>query len=310
MARILDQVIGHRQAIEQLLNAKSRGVFPSTLLFSGPDGIGRALIARGIAQALCCQVEPDGCGTCGSCLRIEKNQSESLRTVVAEKNQIKIEQSREILNFLSLRIQGPARIVIFENAELLNPQAANALLKVLEEPPEKTFFILIARSVRHVLPTIRSRAVHVPFHPLSADELAQKVKAPRWALEAAHGSFHRLGELQNSSEGRDDAIEMFKWWFEAPQAYLRTAFRERVKDRTLAIQLAKDFQGFFRDVTLVQNGISSGLSFPDQHELALQAENSSVDEAFRLAVGLERELMTGSRDSLLAFEEFWIRSHG
>lgn len=311
MARILSSVVGHRETIERLLDAKVRGVFPTTLLFTGPEGVGRSLIARGLAQALCCDREPDGCGECGSCIRIEKNQSESLRLVTAEKNMIKIEQSREILDFLSLRSISGRRVVIFDGAETLNHQAANALLKVLEEPPEGTIFILIARSPNQVLPTVLSRAVHVAFHPLSVAELASKVRAPQWALEAAHGSFHKLADLLNSTESRENAIEMFNWWFETPQAYLRPTFRERVKDRELALQLARDFQGFFRDITLVQSGIQSGLSFPDQRELFKKADElgERVDNAFSLAVGLERELSSGSRDSLLAFEEFWIRSH-
>lgn len=311
MARILDSVVGHKETIARLLDAKIRGVFPTTLLFTGPAGVGRAIVARGIAQALCCEKDPEGCGTCGSCLRIEKNQSESLRIVSAEKNQIKIEQSREILDFLSLRSISGTRVVIFEEAETLNTQAANALLKALEEPPEGTYFILIARSTNQVLPTVSSRSVHVAFHPLSANELASKSKAPRWAIEAAHGSFKKLEELQNSSENRDSAVEMFKWWFETPQAYLRASFRERVKDRELALQLSRDFQGFFRDITLVRSGIQSGLSFPDQRDLFAKADEMGerIDDAFSLAVGLERELSSGSRDSLLAFEEFWIRSH-
>lgn len=311
MARILDQVVGHQKIIERLLDAKRRDHFPATLLFTGPEGVGRMLVARGLAQALCCEVKPEGCGQCGSCLRIAKEQSESLRIVAAEKNQIKIEQAREVLEFLSLQAQTPYRIIIFEHAEILNQQAANALLKILEEPPARTVFFLIARTPQHVLTTVRSRSVHVPFSPLTAQELASKIKAPAWALAAAQGSFARLNDLMESTEQRETAIEMIDWWLESPQAYLRAAFRERVKDRSMAQQLARDLQGFFRDVKLTQFGATEGLSFADQGELLKRGleQAGAADEAFRLALGLERELALGSRDSLLAFEEFWIRSH-
>lgn len=312
MARILDQVVGHRDLIERLLLAKAKNQFPQTLLFSGPEGVGRALVARGLAQALCCSQDPQGCGECGSCLRIAKNQSEALRIVEAEKNQIKIEQAREILDFLSLQTTTPFRVVIFPQAEILNQQAANALLKILEEPPPQTIFFLIARSPQHVLATVRSRAVNVSFSPLSIEELGRRVKAPAWALAAAQGSFSRLNEMMNTSENRDVAVETLSWWFESPQAYLRPAFRERTKDRALAQQLARDFQAFFRDVKFADQGLREGLSFADQKELLQKGlgHAAEADKVFQLALGLEKELASGSRDSQLVFEEFWIRSHG
>ncbi|PWU14021.1 MAG: hypothetical protein C5B49_13825, partial [Bdellovibrio sp.] len=303
VARLLDQVVGHREILARLLEARSEDRLPGTMLFTGPDGVGRKLVAHALAQAICCPVHKHGCGTCGSCLRIAHRQSESVLWIAAEKNQIKIEQSRAVLDFLSLQAWAGSRVVIFENAEGLNPQASNALLKILEEPPPQSYFFLIARSPRHVLPTVRSRAVHIPFHPLAAADLAKKVQStaqvgafgtsadatggvPAWMLEAAQGSFARLQDLMES-ETRGPSIEMITWWLESPQAYLRPAFRERTKERLTASQIARHFQGFFRDLALRRAGVRRGLCFPDQAELLERAKPwlPQAPSIFRLALG-------------------------
>lgn len=285
MARLLDGLEGRsKEILLRLLETRQNGYLPNTLLLTGPEAAVGARAAQALAQALLCTEDPSGCGHCPSCRRVELRQSESLRWLAPEKNLIKIEQAREILDFLSLRTLSKARVVVVESAECLNPQAANALLKILEEPPAETFFILITRSPKHVLPTVRSRAVHIPF-------------PPRSPLESLS---------EEEKEERQLALEMLEWWLESPQAYLRPSFRERVKDRVLAQRLAWHFQSVFHDLRLIQLGIR-GADQPLMSRAA--AELPRVDELFQLALGLEREMGGGSRDPLLAFEEFWIRGH-
>lgn len=309
MGRILDQVIGHREIIHRLLETHRQNRVPNTLLFFGPDGVGRKKVALGWAQALLCEVDPSGCGQCGSCLRVEKNQSEGLRIITPEKNQIKIEQSRDVLHFLNLQALTPYRVIIFDGAESLNAQAANALLKVLEEPPPKTVFILIAPTPRHVLTTLRSRSLKVNFHSLSHEELAQVMPAPTWAIEAAGGRVTKLRELLDSStsEDRGRVLEMLQWWLEDGQSYLRPAFRERVKDREFAETLALGFQGFFRDLESDCFQLNLSQQFPEAKALRSRFPQRGVQEIYQLCLGLERELKA-YRDSQLLFEEFWIRS--
>lgn len=309
MGRILDRVVGHRDIIHTLLESRLTDRVPSTLLLTGPEGVGRKLVAWGWAQALLCGEDPSGCGVCGSCLRVEKNQSEGLRIVAPEKNQIKIEQSRDILQFLNLQSLTPYRVIIIDGAESLNPQAANALLKVLEEPPARTVFILIAPTPRHVLATIRSRALKVNFHALEKQELAQILEAPDWALEAAAGRVTKLQELMHSSatEDRSRVLEMLTWWLEDPQSYLRPSFRERIKDREFALELARSFQGFFRDLESLRWKLDLPQQFPEARTLLARFLPEVAQDLFQMSLGLEREVKA-SRDVQLLFEEFWIRS--
>lgn len=313
MARILDQVVGHSEVLPGLLHLVEKQQFPGTLLLAGRQGIGRMLIARGLAQALNCERGAAACGECGSCLRIAKNVSEAFTVIEADSNQIKAEQARGVLDLVSLQSPCRARVIVFAQAELLNAQAANTLLKVLEEPPQRTHFILLAPSSRHLLATIRSRCVQVTLKPIRYDDMIKKLgaDAPSWVVRSSQGSFSRANELMQGAEVRELALEMLRWWVESPQAYLRPAFRERVKDRTLALPMARLFQCFFRDIEISRcMGEQAELINQDQDGLFAQIAERLEDPSFvfRLALGLERELLK-SRDSLLLFEEFWIRSH-
>ncbi|MBX3018996.1 MAG: DNA polymerase III subunit delta' [Bdellovibrionaceae bacterium] len=310
MGRILSRVSGHSEIIRTLLQTRLSDRVPSTLLFTGPEGVGRRMVALGWAQALLCPVDPDGCGECGSCLRVEKNESEGLRIVEPEKNLIKIEQSREILGFLNLQALTPYRVILIDGAESLNPQAGNALLKVLEEPPPKTVFILIAPTPRHVLATLRSRALKVAFHALSDEELRRAQPAPDWAIHAAQGRVTKLKKLvsNESQEERSLVLETLKWWLEDAQSYLRPAFRERVKDKDFALELARSFQGFFRDLEGRRWNLGMPSQFPEAGELLRQFPAEAAPGLFEMSLGLEKELKA-HRDVQLLFEEFWIRSH-
>lgn len=260
----------------------------STFLLVGPDRSAKVNLALEISQGLVCErpKEPgQACQTCGSCLRISKQQSEALLVVRPEKNQIKIEQAREIVEFLNLRSVSLYRIVIVEETESLNPAAANSLLKILEEPPPKTLFFLVAPTPKHVLPTLRSRSMILT--------LPSEDPNPIQSLDL---------------ESRERVNETLKWWREDGQSYLRNAFKERVKDRHLAQTLALGFQAFFRDcfMNLHHLGDSPGISAASSG--ISEAWMDRAPELFELALHLEKELQ-GSRDSLLVFEEFWIRSH-
>ena len=312
MGRILDRVIGHRQIIQRLIETKQQNKVPGTLLFVGPEGVGRRLTAMGFAQALLCENDPSGCGVCGSCIRVEKGTSEGVLLVEPEKQQIRIERSREILEFLNLQAITNFRVIIIDAAESLNLQAANALLKVLEEPPPRTVFILVAPTPKHVLQTIRSRSMIVSFAAL--DPMEMGVKAPAWALSASGGSFSKLAKLMDESEleERTALLEMLKWWLEDETSYLRPSFRERVKDREFAHSCARGFQAFFRDLELHRFGLGSALQYADQKELlssfAAVLPDGKAQSLYQMSLGLESELKA-NRDSQLLFEEFWIRSH-
>jgi len=162
----LADLLGQDLARDRLLNMVVRSRVPQTLLFSGPQGVGKNLAAMMLAQALSCR-EPengDACGLCPACIQIQRQLYPDLLIIAAENQQIKIKQVAEIQDFISYSpLVGEHRIVIIEDAHKLNLTAANALLKTLEEPAPAALFILLSHRHHLLLATILSRCLRLQF---------------------------------------------------------------------------------------------------------------------------------------------------
>ena len=144
-------------------------------LFTGPDGVGKTLLAQEAAQALLCR--GDGARPCGACqdCRLFAHDSHPdflLLEPEGDSRVIKIDKIRDLIHTLSLMpVQGDRRVAILRDADALNEEAANALLKTLEEPPASALLILTSSRPRALLPTLRSRCQEIRFEPLSAEHL-------------------------------------------------------------------------------------------------------------------------------------------
>ncbi|MCR8636086.1 MULTISPECIES: DNA polymerase III subunit delta' [Paenibacillus] len=138
-------------------------------IFTGPSGTGRRQMALAFAQALYCQVLPDdACGECLDCRKVEHGNHPDLHWVKPDGASIKIEQIRELQKQFSYRaVASGLKMYVLENADTMTVQAANSLLKFLEEPTSRVVAILITDNGQALLPTIRSRSQWVPFAPLN-----------------------------------------------------------------------------------------------------------------------------------------------
>lgn len=175
-------IYGHIREKEILRRAASVGKAAHSLLFSGPEGIGKRLAALAFARALNCAAvsEGDACGECADCAGMESgthpNLIEIWPTVKVKENEyenaldgeglVRIHQVRDIQNVIKYRVESGKKAVIVNFAEKLMPQAANAFLKTLEEPPPDTVIILLTSAASALLPTILSRCQRINFRPL------------------------------------------------------------------------------------------------------------------------------------------------
>lgn len=173
----------HKADFDALLRRKQR--LPHALLLRGIQGIGKLSFAESLARALLCeQTGPIGaaCGRCPSCGWMEQGSHPDFRRLEPDSltveddpeaggekkasRQIQVEQIRGISDFINISShRGGAKVVLVHPAETLNPHAANALLKGLEEPPPQTYFLLVTHRWHHLLPTIISRCQHVALPP-------------------------------------------------------------------------------------------------------------------------------------------------
>jgi DNA polymerase-3 subunit delta' len=195
-----DKFIGNRKVIDRLRTKLREQRFPHGLIFSGPRGVGKHTCALMVAKALNCLTAPAGefCDECAACRKIESGTHPDVLTVSVEDEatQIKIAQIRQLLGILDLQpLEGRNKVFIIDPADLMNAEAANALLKGLEEPPENTFFILTTVNVHELLRTVRSRCQTYNFTPLTTDEIRQHGVSDELTVRWSHGSIGRARSL-------------------------------------------------------------------------------------------------------------------
>lgn len=212
MAALIEQLVGHKEQERWLLEQAHKKTLPSSLIFQGPEGVGRKYLALALLQVMNCQQSELACGECSHCRRVLEEKNEMVYLLKPEsKKSISVDQVREIHSFLTLKSLQPARFVIIDPADKLSTPAANSLLKVLEESPENTYFILITEKMRGLLPTIRSRSHILKFNPLSENELLQYKKFSKLSLQWSAGRLQRALELEDEKnvEQLNQSLQFF-----------------------------------------------------------------------------------------------------
>jgi DNA polymerase-3 subunit delta' len=173
-----DKVIGHERVRELLARAMREGRLPPAVLLAGPEGVGKRTLAMEVARALLCAQRGDNCcEKCPPCHRTAKGLHPDLVVVEPESGAIKIDRVRELVRgILGRPFEGPARAFIVDEANLLTEQAANALLKSLEEPPPTSHVFLVTASPQTLLPTVRSRCQTVRLGGLPEHVIEERLK--------------------------------------------------------------------------------------------------------------------------------------
>jgi DNA polymerase-3 subunit delta' len=171
----LQDIVGHARQLSLLREALRHGNLAPAYLFTGPEGVGKRTVALQFARAVLCREMPgDGCGRCRSCLQIERGGHPDFILTAPEKRTLKISQVREMQQFLSLTPAWCDReFSLVDDAESMNIESANAMLKTLEEPPAGTLVVLVSSNPGALLPTVISRCRKVGFGLLSEPEVEQ-----------------------------------------------------------------------------------------------------------------------------------------
>ena len=242
-------IAGHRRLVSLLSRAVARGTMPPALLLAGPEGVGKRRVATAIAQALNClapattdALEHDACGTCGACRRIARGTHPDVLVLEpGDTGSIKIAAVRHLIDSAGFRpFEGRRRVLIVAAADAMTDDAQSALLKVLEEPPSASLFVLVSSMPDALLPTVLSRCPRLRFGRLSAGEVAEVLmrdhaygEADARAVAAdADGSVGRA--LQAESASRTEA---------RASAQRLLVHAARVTDPSRRIDAARDLTG-------------------------------------------------------------------
>jgi len=202
---------GQDSAISYLKASLRNNRISHAYIFAGPDGVGKRLAAINFAKALNCAslVSGSPCDQCSSCKKIESSNHPDIFTLKPEEEgaSIKIEDVRILIKEIYLKpFEARKKVYIIESAEYMKHEAANALLKTLEEPPSDSVIILLTENIKSLFHTIVSRCQVVKFFPLKLREV-EEILINKYSLSQAdshtlsHLSGGRLGEALKFKEG-------------------------------------------------------------------------------------------------------------
>lgn len=207
-----DDVIGQNQLVQNFKNALSHKKISHAYLIQGEKFSGKKMIADIFARALQCESEGKRpCNVCRSCKQaINKNHPDIIYVSHDKPNVISVDNIRDQINGdIAIKpYSGPYKIYIMDDAEKMNPQAQNALLKTLEEPPEYAIILLLATNVEMMLPTILSRCIVMNIKPVSDDAikkyLMEQIRIPDYLATVcasfARGNLGRAALLASNPE--------------------------------------------------------------------------------------------------------------
>ncbi|MFP4158760.1 MAG: DNA polymerase III subunit delta' [Desulfobacterales bacterium] len=276
-------LIGQQRPAGMLCNALVNQRLPHALLFTGEHGVGKATAALELARISNCSDlqkqlharhhEKPGpgiaaCGTCRNCRKITGGTHPDVHVIKPSGGYIRIDRIRAIYGSLALKSdEETTRFVLVEDAHLMNREAGNCLLKILEEPPYSTIFVLIAPDTGNLLPTIVSRCRHIRFNPIPQNELADYLVShqglePDHAMVAAslaRGSLARALDMGQADwiSYRNFIVDLLVELPELPAAF-RYAFAEMLAaNRDKLEGIFEILKNWYRDLAVFQRSPES-----------------------------------------------------
>lgn len=236
--RRLGDFVGNREQL-RLLSGRT---FPQASIFHGPSGVGKRTLALLLAAHSNCRnpSEQEICGRCTSCVKAMTGNHPDIRIFQTEKSSLRVDLMREMNQEVQFRpFEGRLRFFLIDEAEKLTEEAANSILKTLEEPPETSRIILITAFPEQLLATIRSRCQLFRFAPLDREEILSYLSGRADLEDREFRAAFSLGsigkalslEVEPTRERRDRMLDMFAAWLERPT--FETVFRRTERDAPL-----------------------------------------------------------------------------
>jgi len=275
---MFSDVIGHKEVIERLKNSLRSGRIANAYIFSGPVGVGKEFVAINFAKALNCLSDgEDSCSECIACRKIDDGNYADVMVIRPEGTRLKIDQMRSLQHSGSYRaIEGNYKVYIITEAEKMTAEAANSLLKTLEEPPGAMVLILLTSVYSALLPTIRSRCQSVKFSlvppALLRDELIKRFglsdSKAKWVALRSQGKVGDALKLmeKDDEDAEDDISSSFLDLSRKNGGSLLHVFR---KAESLG-KMQDPFDAllsWYRDLLLIKQGCS--------HELLIHSDKKS-----------------------------------
>ncbi|MBI2856376.1 MAG: DNA polymerase III subunit delta' [Chloroflexi bacterium] len=268
-------VMGHEAAVTLLSRSLERDMLAHAYIFVGPPRVGKTALALALAQGVNCLAPTASrpCGECGQCRRIAQMRHPDVQIIDRDagaarsgpRTEIGIDQVRDVQHAAALLpYEGRCRVFIFQDADAISAEASNALLKLLEEPPDSVLLVLLTTNSESVLPTILSRCQVVDLNPLPLDAIVAELqhvtdKSSREALELARLSGGRIG-----------------WALEA------------ARDPEIVSQYVRELERF---AVLLDSGLEKRFAYAEEVASLFSRNREAALEQLRTAIGWWRYLL-------------------
>lgn len=303
------QVLGQASVLKLMECSLEMGRLSHAYLLVGPQGIGKMTLALNLAQVVNCEAPEEGnkarkepCGQCSQCQRIASGKHPDVQVLGLAsgeggegKSKISIERIRELQQAASLSaFEGKYRVFIIDGAEHLSLEAANCLLKTLEEPPPNVLLILLTVDDELLLPTLRSRCQRIELRPMPIEKVAETLIS-RWEVERgkaqtlAHLSQGCLGRaltlhtdeeaLQRRMEKLDELTGLAEAPLETRFAYAKELASLFPKSRGAVQDVLSLWLSWWRDLLLTKGDVVEYVTNLDFRELlSIHAERYSFQQ--------------------------------
>ena len=306
------RTLGQDSAIERLSRSIAEGTTHHAYLFLGPEHVGKRTFAIDLACALNCEGEKAPCGTCRACSRILENKHADIHAVAIDASaatedaevdeetrkrhtRIVIEQIEDLQRAATLPpYEGKCKVLLVEHADLMTGEAANRILKTLEEPPPHVVWMLLAESEGRLLETVVSRCQRIDVRPMPVPELE------RHLMEALHAPEEQARLIARVSRGRtgwavqsmtdesflaeraaqvESVIQLISMTYSARFDLSREMDAQYRRDRAGVLEALDQWTTWWRDLLLVKTGCAESVVNVDYvNDITGQAQRLSLEQ--------------------------------
>jgi len=318
------QVIGQDKVLSLLDYSLKNNAIAHAYLIVGPRHVGKGTLASNLAQALNCDGPELPCGQCRSCQRILEGKHADITPIgLDSKTEIGIDDIRGLQRIANLPpYEGKYKVFIIDDAEYLSTEAANSLLKILEEPPQSVVWLLLVAEEEHLLPTIISRCQRLELKPVPSEQV-QEALVNSYGIETNRAKLlaqlcrGRLGWalsalanddiLEQRSQRIDRLVSLLTASLDQRFAYAQELASQFSQNRRTGAEIIKIWLDWWRDLMLIKGGCREAIINIDYKAiLEEQARGLSLSEikAFLTSLCLLQDEISKNVNPRLVFE--WL----
>ena len=320
------QVVGQDRVVSILQRGLEQGTLAHAYMLVGPPRVGKMTVALNLAQAVNCESPEPPCGDCQSCQKVAAGNHADVQVInltrnedVGEAKLISIDQVRDMQHSASLPpFEGKCKVFIIEDAELLSVEAANSLLKTLEEPTDKMLFLLLTTNDKLLPETVVSRCQRLELTPLPSPEMEEALQK-RWGIEPEQAKLlARLSRgclgwaiaaasgdqiLQERAEKLENLYEVIRADTEARFSHAARLATQYAQNRAAVQERLDLWLGWWRDLLLVKAGCPDYVANIDQLNILNNVAGQYTMEQIRDCLGsiraAERQLRQNANPRLV-----------